>query len=642
MRLVFIALLLVMLLASLDQTIVSTALPTIVGDLGGLNHLSWVVTAYLLATTVSGPVYGKLGDLYGRKIVLQAAVGIFLLGSALCGISHDMLELIVFRAIQGLGGGGLMVTTMAVVGDIIPPRERGRYQGIFGAVFGTSTVIGPLVGGFFVDHLSWHWIFYVNIPIGLASMAVIGAVFHSASPREARKIDYPGAALLTGALGAIVLFTSLGGTTLAWRSPPILALMFAGAVLVGAFAFVESRSSEPLLPLSLFRNRIFSVSVTIGLIVGLALFGSVTYLPLYLQVVKSASPSASGLQLSPMMGGVLVSSIVSGQLISRFGRYKPFPIAGTALMTVALYLLSRLAVDTSVWVASGYMMMLGLGLGMVMQVLVLAVQNAVDYEQLGVATSGSVLFRSIGGSVGVSLFGAIFANGLQSELAGLAPGTDATVAMNPAAIDRLSPAAHAAYAHAFAAALHPVFLVAAALASLAFVLSWLLREMPLRKSAAASGLGESFAMPRDADSLRELARIVAVLERHENRGRVYVRIAERAGVDLGPSEIWLLMRLTERAAMSASALSADLGVTGARLDVPLRHLRQRLLIRSADNKPIVLTSRGRKTADRLITARREGLADLLAGWSPDEHADVMALLNRFARTLSGEMPADAS
>jgi EmrB/QacA subfamily drug resistance transporter len=487
-RLIFSALMLVLLLASLDQTIVSTALPTIVGDLGGLTHLSWVVTGYLLASTMVGPLYGKLGDLYGRKTLLQGAIVLFLIGSALCGISQDMTELIVFRALQGLGGGGLMVLTLAVVGDIFPPRERGRYQGFFGAVFGVSTIIGPLLGGFFVDNLSWRWIFYVNLPVGALALAVIGAGFHAHGAHVRHRIDYLGAAVLAGALSAIVLFTSLGGTTYAWGSPPIIVMAIVGAALLVLFPFVEQRAAEPILPLELFRNRVFAVTSAIGFIVGLALFGAITYLPLYLQIVKGSSPTNSGLTLTPLMGGLLVTSIASGQLISRYGRYKPFPIAGTAIMTVAVYLLSRLAVGTPMWRTILAMIVLGLGLGMVMQVLILAAQNAVEYRLLGVATSGSTLFRQVGGAIGVSAFGAIFSNRLHTDLAAkLPPGTRIPKAANPEVVKHLPPAVHAPYIQSFVDALQPVFLAATGVALVAFLLTWLLREIPLRTTAQPVG-----------------------------------------------------------------------------------------------------------------------------------------------------------
>jgi EmrB/QacA subfamily drug resistance transporter len=502
-RLIFAALMLVLLLASLDQTIVSTALPTIVGDLGGLSHLSWVVTAYLLAATVTGPIYGKLGDLYGRKLVLQTAIVIFLAGSALCGLSQNMAELIIFRAIQGLGAGGLIVVTLAVVGDIVTPAERGKYQGFFGAVFGVSTVIGPLLGGFFVDHLSWRWIFYVNLPIGAFALGVIAVAFRSRTERTRHAIDYLGALLLGSALSAIVLFTSLGGTTWAWGSWKVLGLIAASIVLLPAFVLVEARAAEPILPLSLFRNRIFSATSAVGFVVGFALFGAITYLPLYLQVAKDASPTRSGLQLVPLMGGLLVTSIATGQLITRFGRYRMFPIIGTAVMVVAMVLLSQLDVATPMWVAAVDSLILGLGLGMTMQVLVLATQNAVDPRMMGVATSGSTLFRQIGGSIGVAAFGTIFANRLHVELAQRLPeGAHLPSTLTPSTIRLLPAQIHGAVVDAYALALHPVFLVAAGISVIAFALTWLVRDQPLRSHPSA---GDAVPPPREGNAVAEAA-----------------------------------------------------------------------------------------------------------------------------------------
>jgi EmrB/QacA subfamily drug resistance transporter len=482
-RVIFGALMLVVLLAALDQTIVSTALPTIVGDLGGLSHLSWVVTAYLLASTVTGPLYGKFGDLYGRKVVLQTAIVIFLIGSALCGISQNMAELIAFRALQGLGAGGLIVVAIAVIGDVIPPRDRGRYQGLFGAVFGVATVIGPLLGGFFVDNLSWRWIFYVNLPVGAAALLVIGTVFHARGERVEHAIDYLGAALLAGALSAIVLFTSLGGTTYGWSSTPIVALAILAAALIALFPLAERRAAEPILPLSLFRLRVFAVCSGIGFIIGVSMFGTITFLPLFLQIVRGRSPTSSGLQLTPMMAGLLVTSIASGQLISRFGRYKPFPIVGTAVMTVGMGLLAQLSLHTTVVAVSLYMLVLGLGLGMVMQVLVLAVQNAAQPQVMGVATSATIMFRQIGGSVGIALFGAVFANRLHANLAKLLPpGVHGPRTATPAAVKTLPPHVRDLYVRAFADSLHPVFIVGAGIAVFSFLLTWMLREVPLRKT----------------------------------------------------------------------------------------------------------------------------------------------------------------
>jgi EmrB/QacA subfamily drug resistance transporter len=641
-RLIFGALMLVLLLASLDQTIVSTALPTIVGELGGISKLSWVVTAYLLSSTVVGPLYGKLGDLYGRKIVLQAAIVIFLLGSILCGISQNMIELIAFRGIQGIGGGGLIVVTIAAIGDIIPPRDRGRYQGFFGAVFGVSTVIGPLLGGFFVDNLSWRWIFYVNLPIGLIALAVIAVAFQPRTDRAKHMVDYLGAALLAAGLSAIVLYASLGGTTYAWGSAPMIALIVGGVVLLAAFVYVEGRAAEPILPLEIFRNRVFSVTSAVGFIVGFALFGAITYLPLYLQDVKSHSPTTSGLLITPMMLGLLITSIGSGQLISRFGRYKPFPVAGTAIIVVGLALLSRLQVDTSTLVAGAYMLVLGLGLGLVLQVLVLAAQNAVDYKYLGVATSGSTLFRQVGGSIGVAVFGAIFANQLAGDLARrLPPRAHAPAAPDPAALHRLPPAIHTAYVRAITDAIHPVFLAAAGIAVLGFLLTWLLREVPLRATTQAPDVGSGLQGACEDNSLRELERSLSALAGREQRWSLYQRLAVRAGVHLEPPELWLLSRLGERAQMTELQLAEQLESDAHPIGGALEQLRTRSLVETREHGVVALTALGREDYERLVAARREGLRELLAGWEPDQQTELRGLLDRLARDLVSEIPTPA-
>ncbi len=497
LRTVFIALMLGMFLAALDQTIVSVALPTIVGDLGGLNHLSWVVTSYLLASTVSTPIYGKLGDMYGRKPVFLVAILIFLAGSMLAGLSQTMDQLIGFRAMQGIGAGGLMVGAQAIIADIVPPRERGRYMGLIGSVFAVASVAGPLLGGFLVTSLSWRWVFYVNVPIGIVAVVIVTTRLHLHTPHRQHRIDYLGATLLSGGVGALILLATWGGTEYAWGSRQIIGLGVVGLALLVAFVWQERRAAEPILPLQLFRSRIFSVANAMGFTIGMAMFGAIIFIPLFLQIVYGLSAQSSGLRTIPLMAGLLVTAILSGRAISRIGRYRPFPIAGTAILVVGMFLLSLLGVDTPPWVASAYMVVVGIGLGLVMQVLVLAVQNDARPEEVGVATASATFFRSMGGAFGVALFGTIFASRLSNELAILPQRVTAHlgsgVQLNPVQIDQLPPRVHDVVLHAFAHALSGVFLFGMALALVPFALSWFLREKPLRTTVAREAEEEPLA-----------------------------------------------------------------------------------------------------------------------------------------------------
>lgn len=505
------ALMLGMLLAALDQTIVSTALPTIVADLKGGSHITWVVTAYMLAATVSTPLWGKLGDQYGRKMFFQASILLFLVGSVLSGLSTSLFMLVACRALQGLGGGGLMVGAQAIVGDVVSPRDRGRYQGLFGAVFGLASVVGPLLGGVFVDNLSWRWIFYVNIPVGAVALAVVASQVPGHLSRVPHYIDYLGIILLSLGAAALVLLTSLGGTSYKWGSWPIIVMGAAGVVLLGFFALVERSAPEPVLPLHLFANRTFSVSSVVGFIVGFAMFGALSFLPLFFQVVKGANPTTSGLLLLPLMAGLLVMSIASGQVISKTGKYRAFPIAGCGIMTVGLYLLSQLTSTTGGLEQAIDLIILGIGLGAVMQVLVLVVQNAVPYSELGVATSGATFFRSIGGSFGAAIFGAIFTNVLAGKLANslkgvhLPPGLTSS-SITPAALAHLSSPARHAFVSTYASSIREVFLLAVPVGALSFVVIWLLPHVDLRGRVQEEGAeGQAAGPPSDWQTAPETA-----------------------------------------------------------------------------------------------------------------------------------------
>ena len=618
-RVVIGALMLVMLLAALDQTIVSTALPTIVGELGGLEHLSWVVTAYLLAVTVVTPLYGKLGDLYGRKRVLQAALVLFLIGSTLCGAAQDMSQLIAFRAVQGLGGGGLMVGAQAAIGDVVSPRERGRYMGLFGGVFGVASIAGPLIGGFFTTHLSWRWIFYVNLPLGIGALVALAVALPSRAERVRHKVDYAGAGLLAVALGSLILMTTLGGTSYDWNSPLVIALGAVAVLGTLAFVAVERRAAEPILPPALWHNRVFDVASAIGLVVGFALFGALTFLPLFLQVVRGLSPTASGLQLFPLMAGLLAASITSGQIISRTGKYRPFPIIGTAVATVGLLMLSGLDASSSRLSIGLHMLVVGVGLGLTMQVLVLAVQNAVPYEQLGVATSGATLFRSIGGSLGTAVLGAVFANHLTARLPSGAPPEG-----NPAAIQHLPPRVHDAYITAFVDSVGLVFTVATGVMAFAFVLTWFLEQRTLRQTVETAGVGEAFAAPQDPSSVTELSRELGRLVGRDRTRAHIERTVAHAGLELSAAQAWVLRRTQD-----GSALPGEEWVPRTQSEL----LERGLLVRS-DGEMLVLTEHGETTANRLFEAHVVCLRELIADWPADEEPEVQPVIEALARELS--------
>jgi EmrB/QacA subfamily drug resistance transporter len=646
-RVIFTGLMLVLLLAALDQTIVATALPTIVSDLGGLNRLAWVTSAFLLAQTVVTPIYGKVGDLYGRKRILQSAIVLFLVGSALCGQAHSMTELIAFRAVQGLGAGGLIVLIQAVIGDIVSPRERGRYQGLFGAVFGVASVAGPLLGGVIVQSVSWRWIFYVNLPIGIVALLVLSATLPPSTPVSRPSIDYLGASLLAAALSAIVLVTSLGGTTWAWGSGAVIVVGGLGVVLLAAFVVAERHAPEPILPISLLKDRVFAVGGLLSLIVGFALFGAVTFLPLYFQTVDAATPTASGLRLLPMIAGVLTMSILSGQLITRYGRYKLFPIIGTALMAIGLLLLSRLDIGTSTVAASAFLLVLGLGLGSTMQVLVLAVQNAVDYANLGTATSGVTLARGIGGSLGTAVFGTVFSTQLTSHLKGALTGSlESQIAgggrLTGAQVLKLPPSARALYQHAYVHSLRPVFLMAAGVAALGFVLSLFLPQRKLRDTASTStGLDDSLAAPRSPDSLAEVERALTRVTTREERERFRRAVAERSRVEISPGAVWALIRIDEFGLARARTMALEDGVDPARVADVVDELRRRGLV-AGEDRAVELTPAGAEETRRVVSARRELLTEALADEDADRRPEVSALLTRLARELCGEPPSARS
>jgi EmrB/QacA subfamily drug resistance transporter len=644
------ALLLGMLLAALDQTIVSTALPTIVGDLHGGSHLAWVVTAYLLSSTVSTPLWGKLGDQYGRKFFFQGAIVIFVIGSALSGFSHTMTELILFRAVQGLGGGGLVVGAQTIIADVVSPRERGRYMGLFGAMFGVATVIGPLIGGLCVTYLSWRWVFYINLPLGILAFFVTGAVLPGTLRRVRHSIDYLGSFTLSGAATLLILFASLGGISWSWGSDNSVALLAGGIALTFLFVLIEHRAKEPVIPLKLFRERVFTAASSIGFVMGFAMFGALTFLPLFLQDVKNVSPTLSGLRLFPLMFGLLGSAIVSGRLVTRWGRYRVFPIIGTALMTIGAYLMSLIGIHTGAWVVAAYMFVFGCGLGLIMQVLVVAVQNAVSYEDLGVATSNATFFRMIGGSFGTAVFGAIYANVLATKLrpviAAFPKNSSKNVnleALDPTALAQLQhlfPAVYEKVIEGITSSVQTVFLVAVPISAFAFLLSWLLPEVPLRKTVATVDLGEVAGMGESRSSLQEIQLALERFASRENRVQLYETLAQRAGIDLPPQSCWLLYRLADRPACTVHEVAGRLKVASTIIQPAVRGLVAAGMVsevrRGDDEHDLALTPAGVVAIERLTEARRSGLTELLEGWNPREHPEVIDMVKELAGALMAD------
>jgi EmrB/QacA subfamily drug resistance transporter len=597
---IFVGVLLGMLLAALDQTIVATALPTVVADLGGAGHQSWVVTSYLLASTIVTAIVGKLGDVFGRKTVFQTAVVFFLVGSVLCGLAGSMTMLVASRTLQGIGGGAIMVTSMAVIGEVIPLRDRGRYQGALGAVFGVTTVIGPLLGGFFTDNLTWRWAFWINVPVALVVLVVGAAAIPSLARAAKPVIDYAGILFVGLGASGLTLATSWGGGEYPWTSPMIIGLFVASAAALAIFVWVELHAAEPILPIRLFASPVFTVCCILGFIVGFAMLGALTFMPTFMQFVDGVSATESGLRTLPMVAGLLITSIGSGAIVGRTGRYKVFPVAGTAIMAVAFFLLSGMNQSTPTWQQSVYLFILGTGIGLCMQVLVLVVQNTSSFADLGVATSGVTFFRTIGSSFGAAIFGSLFANFLAGRLgpALVSSGAPAKAAESPQALHQLSPATATPIIDAYADSLGTVFLCAVPVAVVGFVVALFLKEMPLREmdAVSASDLGEGFGMP-STDSPEKILE-VAVGRMFRDSPEIRLRkLAGGPGCELPVPQLWALLQIYRQNQVFGSATLLDIG---ERLRVPFEVLQPTFdeVVRTG----YALTAGGQERSDRGINA----------------------------------------
>ncbi|ADD42005.1 drug resistance transporter, EmrB/QacA subfamily [Stackebrandtia nassauensis DSM 44728] len=632
MNIVFVTIMLGMLMAALDQTIVATALPTIVADLGGAGHMAWVVTAYLLAETIATAVVGKFGDLFGRKIVFQISAIVFVAGSALAGLSGDMVFLIVARAIQGLGGGGLMVTAMALIADVIPLRDRGRYQGAMGAVFGVTTVLGPTMGGLFTDHLSWRWCFYVNVPVAVVMVAMAAWTIPSVKAAARPLVDYVGLILVALGSSGLILALEWGGEEYAWDSVEIIGLFAGSALMLVLFVFAELRAAEPILPMHLFRSRVFTVSAILSFIVGFAMLGAMTYLPTYLQYVDGVSATASGLRTLPLVAGLLATSMLSGSVVSRTGRYKVFPIAGTAVMALGLYLMSTMNADTGVYLESVYMLILGLGIGLAMQVLTIAVQNTVPYHEMGAATSGVTFFRTLGSAFGTAIFGTLYSNDLSSRLADAyrqTPGVNPEAVASPEALHKLPDDTIRPIVDAYADTVDYVFFWVVPVAILGFAVSWFLKEVPLRDSARASvvDLGEGFAAPDGSANRERLARSLAKVIRreHPDLGR---QVLAESGSTLPPERAWALTQIYVRTRVSGAATLAGMA-RAHRLPpevlLPTFDACVEAGLIAVDGDRMRLTEAGEAEMTTLVAALRRWLDTHLDDWDITDPVDRAAL-----------------